>query len=144
MHLCVDFHVGPSKEYLIFFLFILSKVLFILMGRLSKCCYNSNVIWEFIVFLPCTVLTGSSVVFFRNFTPLTPLTCLSAMWISSFSAKCLSQQDRFRALENIFSVVHTFCSKTRWLGFETPCPLSWLLYLCFILWKSVLLKTFSS
>ena len=22
MHLCVDFHAGPSKEYLIFFLFI--------------------------------------------------------------------------------------------------------------------------
>ena len=29
MHLCVDFHVGPSKEYLIFFLFLIGVWLFL-------------------------------------------------------------------------------------------------------------------
>ena len=40
MHLCVDFHAGPSKEYLIFFLFFFNNLSFVVTfsGTKVKAC----------------------------------------------------------------------------------------------------------
>ena len=47
MHLCVDFHVGPSKEYLIFFLFLIDyRVLKWWCHKILKLWTFSNIVWK--------------------------------------------------------------------------------------------------